>query len=79
MSRDSDLQNQTSEMGSTEQARPVACGRIIGLFALILIPLVGHGCHGDDADHEPGIIPLLQRPTVADSPAPAWPPAPHPR
>ena len=23
------------------------------LFALLLIPIVGHGCHGDDVDHEP--------------------------
>jgi len=23
------------------------------LFALLLSPIVGHGCHGDDIDHEP--------------------------
>jgi hypothetical protein len=23
------------------------------VVTLALVPLVGHGCHGDDADHEP--------------------------
>ena len=25
------------------------------LVALILVPIVGHGCHGDDVDHEPTV------------------------
>jgi hypothetical protein len=27
------------------------------LLALFLMPLVGHGCHGDDVDHEPSTAP----------------------
>lgn len=27
------------------------------LLLLALIPLVGHGCHGDDIDHEPTVKP----------------------
>ncbi len=25
------------------------------LLALFLVPIVGHGCHGDDVDHEPSV------------------------
>ena len=25
------------------------------LAALILVPIVGHGCHGDGVDHEPSV------------------------
>jgi len=27
------------------------------LVGILLIPLVGHGCHGDDIDHEPILVP----------------------
>jgi len=27
------------------------------LLLLTLLPLVGHGCHGDDIDHEPTVKP----------------------
>ena len=27
------------------------------LLGLLLVPLVGHGCHGDDVDHEPAAAP----------------------
>ena len=27
------------------------------LLLLALVPLVGHGCHGDDVDHEPSVPP----------------------
>ena len=27
------------------------------LLLLALLPLVGHGCHGDDVDHEPTVKP----------------------
>lgn len=28
------------------------------VFALLLIPLWAHGCHGDDVDHEPLLLPI---------------------
>lgn len=33
-----------------------------GFLALLLIPIVGHGCHGDDVDHEPAVAPPEHRP-----------------
>lgn len=27
------------------------------LLALAVLPLIGHGCHGDDVDHEPSAPP----------------------
>jgi hypothetical protein len=27
------------------------------IFFLILLPLIAHGCHGDDVDHEPAVAP----------------------
>src|SRR5580704_13174033 len=34
------------------------------LFLTILtFPIVGHGCHGNDEDHEPGFIPAQHRST----------------
>jgi len=30
---------------------------LIVLLALLLMPIVGHGCHGDDVDHEPTASP----------------------
>lgn len=31
----------------------------LGLLAvlLLLLPLIGHGCHGKDEDHEPAVVP----------------------
>lgn len=31
---------------------PILC--LVILAASLLIPIVAHGCHGDDVDHEPG-------------------------
>ena len=28
------------------------------LIAILLAPIVAHGCHGDDVDHEPGVLPF---------------------
>ncbi|HEY3787274.1 MAG TPA: hypothetical protein VGL71_00410 [Urbifossiella sp.] len=28
------------------------------VVALFLMPIVGHGCHGDDIDHEPTTVPF---------------------
>jgi hypothetical protein len=32
------------------------------LFAVLLalIPLIGHGCHGKDEDHEPLVVPTAR-------------------
>jgi hypothetical protein len=30
------------------------------LIAVLTAPLVGHGCHGDDVDHEPSAAPPLR-------------------
>jgi hypothetical protein len=41
--------------------QPRTAGRWWVLFAVtvagVLAPLVGHGCHGDDVDHEPTVPP----------------------
>jgi hypothetical protein len=37
------------------------------VLLLILFPLVGHGCHGDDVDHEPAVLPPVHAPTSANS------------
>ena len=39
------------------------------LLALLTFPLVGHGCHGDDIDHEPAAAPPA--PAARDSGAAA--------
>ena len=40
---------------------------VIALLALGM-PLVGHGCHGDDVDHEPAVFPPVQAaPTSSNS------------
>jgi hypothetical protein len=31
------------------------------VVALLLLPIVGHGCHGDDVDHEPHVKPIESR------------------
>jgi len=31
--------------------------RLLLLILLALLPLIGHGCHGDDVDHEPTVTP----------------------
>lgn len=45
---------------SAEDARKLAA-KIGSGFSLLLLfallPLVGHGCHGDDVDHEPAAPP----------------------
>ncbi|HEY1186434.1 MAG TPA: hypothetical protein VGE74_02205 [Gemmata sp.] len=41
--------------------RPVPFARAFWIFvalALLALPLFAHGCHGDDVDHEPLVIPL---------------------
>jgi len=44
--------------GGTAPAAPfISC---LFLAALMLVPLVGHGCHGDDVDHEPVMAPHRQ-------------------
>ncbi len=31
---------------------------VVGFLALVgALPLIGHGCHGDDVDHEPTVQP----------------------
>lgn len=30
------------------------------VFVALLAPLVGHGCHGDDLDHEPTAVPTVR-------------------
>ena len=57
----------------------VRLGKTCLLIAAVIAPLVGHGCHKDDVDHEPGFTPPLLRPTRERPPAFAAPPAPHPR
>lgn len=37
------------------------------LFALLLVPLIWHGCHKDDVDHEPGFI-LPPQPPISELP-----------
>ena len=49
------------------------------LIALLLMPLIWHGCHKDDVDHEPAFI-LLPRPPVSElPPVPVESIAPHRR
>lgn len=57
---------QGSPRGGDERAVPalVSASRQtkVVVFALLvlllaLLPLVGHGCHGDDVDHEPSVPP----------------------
>lgn len=31
--------------------------RLLFILLLALLPLIGHGCHGDDIDHEPSTKP----------------------
>jgi hypothetical protein len=42
-------------LGETASDLQTACGfgMALLLFGFLLIPIVGHGCHGDDVDHEP--------------------------
>jgi hypothetical protein len=43
----------TAERGTAAAVlSPILC--LIILAASLLIPIVAHGCHGDDVDHEPG-------------------------
>jgi hypothetical protein len=39
-------------------AQPVRPGWwVLVVVLLALLPLIGHGCHGDDVDHEPTVAP----------------------
>lgn len=54
-------------MNATAVERPQtrSLSRGAGLLVLILfalIPLISHGCHGDDVDHEPSVLPVLTHP-----------------
>jgi len=51
---------------ATEQK--ITGGRVAALVwlfiaaALLALPLFAHGCHGDDVDHEPLLIPVRLNP-----------------
>jgi hypothetical protein len=40
---------------------------LVAVVGLLTLPLLAHGCHGDDVDHEPGAAP----PVRTDLPAAA--------
>ncbi|MBN9516920.1 hypothetical protein J0H58_00145, partial [bacterium] len=40
--------------------------RLLFLLALLTLPLVGHGCHGDDVDHEPAAAPPARTGALPD-------------
>jgi hypothetical protein len=43
----------TTERGTAAAVlSPILC--LVMLAASLLVPIVAHGCHGDDVDHEPG-------------------------
>jgi hypothetical protein len=49
--------------GEEQTARPLARAAFLFLsLALLASPLFAHGCHGDDIDHEPLLIPLRSNP-----------------
>jgi hypothetical protein len=50
--------------GNVRLLFPVSC-----LLWLLTLPLVGHGCHGDDVDHEPGAAPPVRSVVVLDAEA----------
>lgn len=43
------------------------CPSVLFLLAILVLPLVGHGCHGDDLDHEPGVAPPVRAVVVHHS------------
>lgn len=45
------------EVGEGEARTGRGVWVIMVLFALAALPLIGHGCHGDDVDHEPSVPP----------------------
>lgn len=53
-------------MSATEQK--TAGGRLTALLwlfaaaAFLALPLFAHGCHGDDVDHEPLLVPVRMNP-----------------
>ena len=49
--------------------RPPGAGfvPIVLILSALLLPLVGHGCHGDDVDHEPAVFPPVQAAPTASS------------
>ena len=55
---------------SESSPRPPGAGfvLIVLILSALLLPLVGHGCHGDDVDHEPAAFPPVQAaPTASNS------------
>lgn len=45
-----------------------AAARVGILSMVVVFALVAHGCHGDDADHEPGFSPPARRTDAAGLP-----------
>ena len=45
-----------SELGGSYSGLLSPVGWFLAI-ALLLVPIVAHGCHGDDVDHEPGTGP----------------------
>ena len=64
--------------GGGSRVRLVAIPSGLLVVALVIMPLVGHGCHSDDADHEPGFIPPPRPPRV-EFPGSDARPTPHRR
>jgi hypothetical protein len=49
--------------GGCSPPRPLARAAFLFIsLALLVAPLFAHGCHGDDIDHEPLLIPLRSNP-----------------
>lgn len=42
---------------TAQAVRPGNWWWLLLLILLALLPLIGHGCHGDDVDHEPTVTP----------------------
>ena len=56
----STLAGRASDGSLLRRLRVRLTNRSIGFavfVALLLVPIVGHGCHGDDVDHEPATVP----------------------
>jgi hypothetical protein len=44
------------------QALALRAAWLFVALTLLLVPLFAHGCHGDDVDHEPLVVPLRLNP-----------------
>ncbi len=56
------------ENESSPRPQGVGLVLIVLILSALLLPLVGHGCHGDDVDHEPAVAPPVQAaPTSSNS------------